>query len=216
MSSNNFFREAGGPVSGSSGPGCYSFGGRPHADFYLKLFCTQACGSPIVPFCAPGMAGIVTCPCGNPQIPAGATKGCDNFEGGGTGGAILSGAGRAIASPSDSLALEVAGGVGINLSVLFQGTTNTVNARSGAGVRCVGGTLKRLYKGNLSAGAIHFPNNGVAVHDASSAKGYTIVAPITLYYYAAYRNAAANGHPGCPGLMFGFNTTNAGSVAWVP
>ena len=219
MSSNDFFRDTGGPISGASGPGCYTYG-TPHADFYLKLLSTTACGSPIVPFCAPGVAGIVTCPCGNPQVPAGAMKGCDNFAGGtgggGTGGATLWGIGTAIAGPSDTLVLEVTGGVGSNVTVLFQGTTNTVNARSGAGVRCVGGTLKRLYKGNLHNGAIHFPNNGVAVHDESSAKGYTIVPPITLYYYAGYRNTAANGHPGCPGLAFGFNTTNAGSVAWAP
>ena len=218
MSSNSFFRDAGGPVSNPSGPGCYSFGSAPHADFYLRLFSTAACGpSPIVPFCAPGVAGIVTCPCGNPQVPVGATKGCNNFAGGGTGGAILSGIGTAIAGPADSLVLEVNEGIGFSLSVLFQGTANTVNARSGAGVRCVGGTLKRLYKANLNGnGAIRFPNNGVAVHDASSAKGYTIVPPITLYYYAVYRNSAANWHPGCPGISFGFNTTNAGSVAWAP
>ncbi len=218
MSSNNFFRDAGGPVSNPNGPGCYSFGNAPHADFYLKLFSELPCGpSPIVSFCAPGVGGIVTCPCGNPQVPAGATRGCNNFVGGGTGGAILSGIGTAIAGPSDTLVLEVTEATYLNVTVLFQGTANTVNARSGAGVRCVGGTLKRLYKGDLNDfGAIRFPNNGVAVNAESSAKGYTIVPPITLYYYAAYRNSAANGQPGCPGLAFGFNTTNAGAIAWQP
>jgi hypothetical protein len=43
-----------------------------------------------------------------------------------------------------------------------------------------------------------------------------INAPVTLYYYAAYRNSAANGQPGCPGLNFGFNTTNAISADWTP
>ena len=42
----------------------------------------------------------------------------------------------------------------------------------------------------------------------SSAKGFPIQAPVTLDHYA-YRNSAANGQPGCPGLAFGFNTTNA-------
>jgi hypothetical protein len=83
-------------------------------------------------------------------------------------------------------------------------------------VRCVGGTLKRLYKGNASAGAIQFPNNGVSFHDQSAAKGFPINAPVTLFYYAAYRNSAANGQPGCPGFDFGFNTTNAGSISWMP
>ena len=220
MSSNDFYRDAGGPVSGANGPGCYDFhgnGGNVHADFYLKLYSTQACApNPLVAFCAPGVAGILTCPCGNPQVPAGETKGCNNFAYEGTGGAILWGAGAALADPLDTLVLRVVGGVGNSVTVLFQGTANVANARAGAGVRCVTGILKRLYKGNMSAGTNRFPNNGVAVHDESSAKGYTIVAPITLYYYAAYRNSAANGHPGCPGTAFGFNTTNAGAVAWSP
>jgi hypothetical protein len=219
MSSNDFYRDAGGPVSGASGPGCYDFQqSNLHADFYLKLFSAPACGAPgdpVLRFCAPGVGGIVTCPCGNPQVPPGATRGCANFAAG-TGGALLSGSGVPVAGIGDTLGFDVTAGYGSSVTVLFQGTTGSANARSGAGVRCVGGTLKRLYKKNQSGGAVHFPNNGVAVHDESSAKGYTIVAPITLYYYAAYRNSAANGHPGCPGTAFGFNTTNAGAVAWTP
>jgi hypothetical protein len=37
---------------------------------------------------------------------------------------------------------------------------------------------------------------------------------VTLHYYVAYRNAAANGPCGGPG--FAFNTTNGLSVPWVP
>ncbi len=169
----------------------------------------------ITPFCAPGVGGIVTCPCGNQQVPAGATKGCNNFAGGGTGGAILAGSGAATIS-GDSLAMHVSAGVASNVTVLFQGTTNTVNSRTGAGVKCVGGTLKRVYKGNQAAGAIAFPNNAVPFHLQSAAKGFTITPPVTLYYYAAYRNSAANGQPGCPGLNFGFNSTNALAVIWTP
>ncbi len=169
----------------------------------------------ITAFCAPGVGGIVTCPCGNPQVPAGATRGCNNFAGGGTGGAILAGSGAATIS-GDSLLMNVSAGVASNVTVLFQGTTNTPNTRTGAGVRCVGGTLKRLYKGNQAAGAIAFPNVANNFHLQSVAKGYTIVPPISLYYYAAYRNSAANGQPGCPGLTFGFNSTNALAVIWTP
>ncbi len=218
MSSDDFFRCTSCINDSPSGPGCYFFGGNPHADFFLKLYAAPNCppDDPVVGFCAPGVAGIVTCPCGNPQVPAGATKGCDNFASGGTGGAILSGTGVPVADIGDTLTFDVTAGVGSSVTVLFQGTTRTANTRSGAGVRCVGGTLKRLYEGNQSSGAVQFPNNAVKVHDASSAKGYTIVPPITLYYYAAYRNSAANGQPGCPGLTFGFNSTNAGSVVWAP
>ncbi len=217
MSSNDFFRNVDPLGGGPSGPGCYFFGGNPHADFYLKLYGNTGCESPPdIGFCAPGVGGIVTCPCGNPQVPAGATKGCNNFAGGGTGGAILHGSGSAFDDANDTLAFHMTGGVGSSVTILFQGTTNSVNTRSGAGVRCVGGILKRLYNGNASSGAINFPNNGVQVHLQSQAKGYTIAAPITLYYYCAYRNSAANGQPGCPGLNFGFNTSSANSVAWAP
>jgi hypothetical protein len=218
MSSSDFFRDAGGPVSGASGAGCYSYGVL-HSDFYSRFFSATACGGSqpsLVPFCAAGVGGIVTCPCGNPQVPAGATKGCDNFAGGGTGGAVLSGFGSAVVSWADSLELDINGGIGNSVTVLFQGTANVANARSGAGVRCVNGNLKRLYKRIQLGGRITFPDYGPPVHEASAAMGYTIVPPITLYYYAAYRNTAANGQPGCPGLDFGFNTTNAGAVSWAP
>ena len=217
MSSNNFFRIAGGPVSRPGGPGCYDFGGNPHADFYLRLFGVSGCPTGSYPaFCVPGVGGIASCPCGNPQIPAGSTKGCNNFAGGGTGGAILGASGTAATNGGDTLVFSLTAGVASSVTVLYQGTSAGVNSRSGAGVRCVGGTLVRLYKGNQSSGAIAFPNNGVAVHLQSQAKGYAIVAPITLYYYGAYRNSAANGQPGCAGLNFGFNLTNAIMIPWPP
>jgi hypothetical protein len=214
MSSNDFFRLTGPAVAS---PGCYAFG-TLHSDFYLKLFAVPDCpvSDPIVKFCAPGVGGIHSCPCGNPQVPAGAAKGCNNFAGGGTGGAVLSYGGIASLG-NDTLFIHMTAGLPGVVSVLFQGTTNTVNTRSGAGLRCVGGILERLYKANLSAdGSICFQQDDVRVHDASAAHGFPISAPITLFYYAAYRNSAANGQPGCPGVTFGFNATNAGAVTWYP
>jgi hypothetical protein len=218
MTSSNFFRATAGTSCIDYQPGCYYFGGNPHADFFLKLYSDTQCFQqpPLTTFCAPGVGGIVTCPCGNPQVPAGATKGCDNFVSGGTGGAELSGAGNP-SIVSDSLVLYAsAEAPSTTVTVLFQGTTNTANTRTGAGVRCVGGVLKRLFKADANIGGLQFPNTAVSIHDASASKGFTITPPVTLYYYCAYRNSAANGHPGCPGLSFGFNATNAGSVAWTP
>jgi hypothetical protein len=218
MSSPNFFRISGMPPCPES-PGCFFFGGNPHGDFFLKLYADTQCQAkepPLILFCAPGVAGIVTCPCGNPQVPAGTFRGCNNFVGGGTGGALLRGAGIPSLA-ADSLVLTTTEEApATTITVLFQGTTNSVNARTGAGVRCVGGTLKRLYDADASGGAIHFPNDNVPFHVKSAAKGFPINAPVTLYYYAAYRNSAANGQPGCPGFDFGFNATNAGAVSWAP
>ncbi len=216
MSSNDFFRMYPAPQGGGT---CYFFGGNPHADFFLKLFADPDY-SPDIPnfaFCAPGVGGIVTCPCGNPQVPAGSTKGCDNFVSGGTGGATLAGVGTPSVAFDTVVITAAEEAPAVTVNVLFQGTSNGVNLRTGAGVRCVGGaSLLRLYKGNSNGGAIQFPNNAVPFHDQSAAKGFPITPPITLYYYCAYRNAAANGQPGCPGFTFGFNSTNAGAVSWAP
>ena len=175
------------------------------------------CGaSSIRPFCAPGMGGTLACPCGNPQVPAGATRGCNNFAGGGTGGALLFGSGAASIA-ADSVWFGLHQGIGTNVTILFQGPSPSLTGiRMGAGVRCVVGSLKRLYQGPQVAGAITFPNNGVPVHVASAARGFPILPPITLYYLCSYRNSAANGQPGCPGLFFGFNTSNGASVSWTP
>src|SRR6185369_56023 len=109
----------------------------------------------------PGQGGVTTCPCGNP--PTSPTVGCDNFgpnPPGGTGGANLDCTGVA-ATSGDSLQFQVSEEIinASNVSVLWQGTSSLpVGAQSGAGVRCVGGTLKRLYKGNAFSGAINFPS----------------------------------------------------------
>src|SRR5678809_1550200 len=111
-------RMAGGPVSAPSGPGCYYFGGNPHADFYLKLYSYSTCApsDPVTPFCAAGVGGIVSCPCGNPQVPAGSTTGCNNFVAP-NGGAVLSAAGTPVTNPADTLQFNMTGGVGTSVTV---------------------------------------------------------------------------------------------------
>jgi hypothetical protein len=220
MASNDFFRFDPQTV----GPGCYYFGGNPHADFYLKLFSEPPCPPPdaLVEFCFPGADGVRTCPCGNP--PASSTVGCDNFgpnPPGGTGGARLDATGWSRLG-RDTLEFQVTGEIANagNVTVLWQGTRVLANGspsglRFGAGVRCVGGTLKRIYEGDAIGGSIVFPSGSQPdVHTASAAKGYTIVPPISLHYFAAYRNSAA-GTP-CGNASLGYNATNAGSVAWTP
>jgi hypothetical protein len=103
-----------------------------------------------------------------------------------------------------------------NITILWQGTgTLGAGAQSGAGVRCVTGGLRRLYLGDASSGAITFPSGTQPnVHTASANHGFPIVPPITLYYYAAYRNAAAGSPCGNPSL--GFNATDAAAVSWTP
>ncbi len=173
----------------------------------------------LTPFCSPGVAGIISCPCGNPA--SGTNQGCNNFTAGGTGGAILGGSGTPSIA-ADSLSLDISNTLK-QVHVVFVGTRNTANVRSGAGVRCVtSGSnlngqnfLKRIAKGtpvNNQPSSISF----TGIRAASISKGAPPIAGQTYYYYAAYRNAGANGQPGCPGLSFGFNATNAGAVTWLP
>ena len=222
MSSSDFFRITHCCIS-ECNPGCYYFGGIIHSDFYLELFAAPACPpDPMTPLCSPGMDGVRACPCSNP--PASSGVGCDNFgpnPPGGTGGARLAASGFASVA-GDTLELHVTDEIvnASNLTVLWQGTALLANGppsgvRFGAGVRCVSGTLKRLYKGNASGGAIDFPSGSQPnVYTASANRGYAIDPPITLYYFAAYRNSAA-GAP-CGDAALGYNATNAGSIAWVP
>jgi DNA-binding beta-propeller fold protein YncE len=168
--------------------------------------------------CEPGIGGVSPCPCSNPAIGPG--RGCNNFgpnPAGGSGGASLEGSGVASIA-NDSVLFQVTDEISnaSNITIIWQGTgTLALGAQSGAGERCVAGNLRRIYTGNAANGAISFPSGSQPnVHTASSNHGFPIVPPITLYYYAAYRNAAAGTPCGSP--FFGFNTTNAAAVSWTP
>ncbi len=168
--------------------------------------------------CEPGTGGVNPCPCANGPIGPG--RGCNNFgpnPTGGSGGASVDASGTASIA-NDLVSLQITDEVSnaSNVTVLWQGTgTLAAGAQAGAGVRCVNGSLKRLYKGNASAGAITFPSGAQPnVHTASALKGFTIAPPVTLYYYASYRNSAA-GTP-CGSSALGFNATNAAAISWTP
>jgi hypothetical protein len=165
-------------------------------------------------FCSGDGTGM-TCPCANPGSQL---EGCDNRQSGGTGGAFMTGSGAASLG-GDTLSLDISSTLD-HVHVLFEGSGSISDTRYGAGVRCVGGGtngsgqsfLKRLAKGTPSGGAISFGG----LSQASSAKGAPLFAGETYYYFAAYRNTEMNGAPGCAGLLFGFNATNACAVTWVP
>jgi hypothetical protein len=242
MASNDFFRAAAtpGPVSPPSGPGCYYFGGNPHADFWLKLYADPGCApaNPMTEYCFPGEdAGACTfCNPANP--PSAHGRGCDNY-GQHTGGAHLAASGVAT-SPYNGTAGSDAGDTlsfistfenNTGLTVLMQGTA-TNNVAFGAGRRCVAGTLKRLYIGPAGhaangdpPGVFHRPgpepdgpltppgtSNQFTVSHNSFVLGYDISAhsPITLFYMAYYRDPLAAST--CGGLTF--NSSTSGSVLW--
>jgi hypothetical protein len=168
--------------------------------------------SPMTSYCSPGLAGTIPCPCGNP--PSVADRGCDNF-GSGTGGAVLS----AVGTPSlsgDTLVFLSEGENATAFTIFVQGTaSNPTGVAFGAGVRCVAGSLKRLYSGAASSGAITRPGGGdPPVSVRSAALGSPISAGDTRYYMTYYRDPAAAAP--CLNALSTFNSSQSGSVVWSP
>jgi subtilisin-like proprotein convertase family protein len=164
-----------------------------------------------VGFCNPGGAGILPCPCGNPA--AGVGSGCNNF-GAFTGGAGILGTGNASLS-ADTVSLAVTGENNTSLTIIFQGRdpVNSGGVVNGAGIRCVTATLKRLYIGNASAGAITRPTAaGPSVSVRSAALGDPISAGEARHYFSIYRDPGAAGP--CGNSASTVNVSNAGTFVW--
>jgi hypothetical protein len=160
--------------------------------------------------CEPGLTGVMACPCANP--PAGAGLGCDN--GVHTGGAQLSATGGATIS-NESLAFITAGQTPTAASIVLQGTAQDPGGVSfGHGVRCVSGTLKRLYLKTAVGGSIAVPGPGdLSVLARSTVLGDPITPGTHRYYGVYYRDPIPLG--GCPAAS-GFNITQQLDVLWQP
>jgi hypothetical protein len=162
--------------------------------------------------CEPGASGVMACPCGN--APAGSGRGCDNSAG--TGGASLAAAGTAYLV-MDSLAFTTHGEKPTATSVLLQGTSIAAGGVAyGQGVRCVGGTMKRLYTKAAVAGSVTMPDAGAgdpSISSRSAALGSPIAAGETRSYLVFYRDPIVLG--GCVASRT-FNATQTGLVTWRP
>jgi hypothetical protein len=162
--------------------------------------------------CHPGVAGVIACPCANP--PSGVGRGCNNSAG--TGGASLAAIGGAYVS-SDTLQFTTSGEKATATSVLLQGTSSpATGAVYGQGVRCVGGTLKRLFTKSAANGSIfvpEWPAGDPPVSARSAAKGNPISPGQSRWYLVFYRDPIVLG--GCPAAST-FNATQTGLVVWSP
>ena len=163
---------------------------------------------PAVSYCDPGVGGVSACPCGNPAIFSG--LGCDNSSG--PGGAQLAAAGRASLA-GDTLVFTAIGEKPTATSIFLQGDQDVpAGAVFGQGIRCVGGSLKRLFVKTASAGTVSAPQLGdPSVSARSSILGDTIVAGTTRYYGVYYRDPIVLG--GCSATST-FNITQSESVVW--
>jgi Tol biopolymer transport system component len=160
--------------------------------------------------CDPGLAGVLACPCANP--PSGPGRGCDNSSA--TGGAVLTAAGVSYLS-ADSLVFTASGEKPTATSILMQGPASIATGTVfGQGVRCVGGSLKRLYTKNAVGGSITAPDftlGDASVSARSAALGDVLQPGQSRFYLVYYRDPIVLG--GCPAVS-AFNTTQTGRIDW--
>ncbi len=147
------------------------------------------------------------CPCANAGAPG---HGCENSST--TGGAMLAGSGVASLS-ADTAHLLATGEKPTATSVLLQGSATVSSLHYGDGLRCVGGTLKRLFTHNAVGGAVSMPQGADATISArSAAAGDVIQTGSTRYYQIYYRDPSATFCPSPSGSTF--NISNAIAIAW--
>jgi hypothetical protein len=114
----------------------------------------------------------------------------------------------------DSLVFTTSGEKPTATSVLLQGRTSPTGAVYGQGVRCVGGTLKRLFTKTAVGGSITVPNFSAGdptVSARSAAKADVIQPGQSRWYLVYYRDPTVLG--GCPASST-FNTTQTGRIDW--
>lgn len=158
------------------------------------------------PLCFGDGTQSLPCPCANNGL---AGHGCDNSAA--TGGALLSARGSTAA---DTVVLSSSGELPTVLSIFLQGNALTANPLPfGDGLRCAGGTLKRLYVKNASGGAVSAPMAGDnSIQVQSALLGDTITPGTSRWYQVYYRD---------PNLTFcaapsgsSFNVSNALEIAY--
>ena len=165
----------------------------------------RACPGPIDLFCA-GDGTLAACPCGNTGTSG---RGCQNSSG--SGGARLLPSGG---TNPDTLALSVSGELASSLTIFLQGSARVAAGTGfGDGLRCAGGTLKRLFVKSASSGNATAPEAGDPTISARSAALGNPIAPGSLRYYQTYyRDASALFCPPPTGSTF--NASSGVRVIW--
>jgi hypothetical protein len=166
--------------------------------------------------CDPGVDGVIGCPCANP--PSGSGRGCDNSAA--TGGAALAASGVAYLS-MDSLVFTTSGETPTAASFVVQGASLAASGLVyGQGVRCAGGTLRKLFSKTASGGSITAPDFGAGdrtVSGSSAASGDVILPGQSRWYFVFYRDPSGCFQKHYVGSAIrGFNATQTGQVAWSP
>jgi hypothetical protein len=172
----------------------------------LNGFQVKSTGSPFTANCfGDGTGGA--CPCGNTGTLG---RGCQNSVA--TGGARMTGSGNPSLS-SDTVVLSTIGELPTALTVFIQGDVAVAPATFGDGLRCAGGTLKRLFVKSASGGAASAPGGGDPTISArAAALGAPIAPGSTRHYLINYRDSSPTFCPDPPGYTF--NSSNGLTVQW--
>ncbi|MFM7282039.1 MAG: hypothetical protein ACKO32_09705 [Planctomycetia bacterium] len=148
------------------------------------------------------------CPCANVGT---AGRGCDNSAA--TGGAQLEAFGDPL---SDNVVLQSSGELPTALSIFLQGDViNSNGVVFGDGVRCAGGSLKRLYVRNASGGVASAPQPGNPSITAQSTALGDPIGPLsgaTRIYQAYYRDPNLAFCAAPPGNSW--NISSAITIIW--
>jgi probable HAF family extracellular repeat protein len=149
------------------------------------------------------------CPCANGGL---AGRGCQNSAA--TGGASLDAAGCA-SLVDDHVVLGASAELPNALTIFLQGTQEIAPITFGDGLRCAGGTLRRLYSANAVAGSVSAPPAGGSSVSARSAElGDPIPNGATRVYLTYYRDPDAAFCP--PPAGDTWNASNAVRIVWLP
>ncbi|MBK7644999.1 MAG: hypothetical protein IPJ19_18465 [Planctomycetes bacterium] len=163
--------------------------------------------TPFTSMCSGNGSLATSCPCGNSGL---AGRGCENSAS--TGGGLLTASG---AVAPDSVVLTASNVTGSEFSVVLQGrTVDLSGAVFGDGVRCVSGTLKRLYARNAINGTLVAPISGEPSISARSAALGDPIANGEHRTYQVYYRDPATGFCGSSAGGGTFNITNAVRVNW--
>jgi hypothetical protein len=157
-----------------------------------------------------GNGSLAACPCANHSNGSG--RGCLNSSG---IGAELADSGVASVS-NDTLVLTSRGELPTALSIFLQGTSQlAAPAPFGDGLRCTGGTLKRLYIKAAVNGVARAPLAGdPGVCAQSTALGDPLTAGSRRYVQVYYRDADAGFCPAPQGSTF--NISSGLVIDWMP
>jgi hypothetical protein len=113
------------------------------------------------------------------------------------------------------LVLTSSGELPSSLSIFLQGSTLIIPVRFGDGVRCFGGTLKRLYATNAVAGSATAPPSGALSVSARSAALGDPLSPGTVRFLQTYYRDPVQSF--CPSpLGNNYNISSAVAVNWAP